>query len=488
MKVIEGGDASTLMTLLASRQAEDPGFFFRVQFGKDGRYNLICGAFVGINNHWSNVMFGFAFLANEKQESFEWLFNVFNESMGTDTVPVTIFTDQDLAMKNAIDEVYKTSRHRLCQWHIQQNAISHFGLLKHDRVFQNAFNKCLNGCYSEVEFETTWRKMISEYGLQNNEWFKRLYGLKEMWSTALNKEYFSAGILSSQRSESTNHAMGFQATKTTSLTDFYHIYEGTVKRWRDEEERKEFNCIRSTPTSVYPLVDLLQHASQVYTIELFRLFEKEFVVAMGTRAVILSTENSVLLYGVDPPGVSGSTHHVTFDCVNNMVECSCRKFQEMGMLCFHILRVFHMHSVNEIPTRYILRRWTKFAKREVWSRILPNDMRRAVANGALNWRRGVMTKLYNLIAKCQNDPDARGVVDKLYSTANDEVQQLFKDKMSSEPEPVVDATAVLDPIRSVTKGRSKRKPSSVAKKKRSKKGSNNVASNAELYTPVPRLI
>ncbi|XP_074266204.1 protein FAR1-RELATED SEQUENCE 5-like [Silene latifolia] len=132
MKAIEGGDASTLMTLLASRQAEDPGFFFRVQFGKDGRlcnvfwrdsmmkedyllyhhvlifdttyrtnrYNLICGAFVGINNHWSNVMFGFAFLANEKQESFEWLFNVFNESMGTDTVPVTIFTDQDLAMKN----------------------------------------------------------------------------------------------------------------------------------------------------------------------------------------------------------------------------------------------------------------------------------------------------------------------------------------------------------------------------------------------------
>ncbi|XP_074283842.1 protein FAR1-RELATED SEQUENCE 5-like [Silene latifolia] len=457
MKAIEGGAASTLMRLLASRQAKDPVFFFRVQFGKDGRlcnvfwrdsmmkedyllyhhvlifdttyrknrYNLICGAFVGINNHWSNVMFGFAFLANEKQESFEWLFNVFNESMGTNTVPVTIFTDQDLAMKNAIDEVYKTSRHRLCQWHIQQNAISHFG------------------------------------------------------------------IISSQRSESTNHAMGFPATKTTSLTEFYHIYEGTVKRWRDEEERKEFNCIRSTPTSVYPLVDLLQHTSQVYTIELFRLFEKEFVVAMGTRAVILSTENSILLYGVDPPGVSGSTHHVTFDCVNNMVECSCRKFQEMGMLCFHILRVFHMHSVTEISTWYILRRWTKFAKREVWSRILPTDMRRAVANGALNWRRSVMTKLYNLIAKCQNDPDARGIVDKLYSTTNDEVQQLFKDKISTEdtlPEPALDATAVLDPIRSVTKGRSKRKPSSVAKKKRSKKGSNNVASNAELYTTVPRLL
>ncbi|XP_074306278.1 protein FAR1-RELATED SEQUENCE 5-like [Silene latifolia] len=301
MKTIEGGDASTLMTLLVSRQAEDPGFFFPSSV----RYNLICGAFVGINNHWSNVLFGCAFLAKETQESFEWLFKVFDESMGPDTLPVSIFTDQDLAMKNAIEE--------------------------------NAFNKCLNGCYSEIEFETTWSKMISEYGLQNNEWFKRLYGLKEKWSTALNKEYFSA----------------------------------------------------------------------------------EFVVAMGTRAEILSTEDSILLYGVDPPGVSHSTHHVTFDCVNTMVECSCRKFPEMGMLCFHIIRVFHIHSVTEIPNRYILRRWTKFAKKEVWSRILPTDMRRAIANGSLNWRRSVMTKLYHLIAKCQNEPDARAILDKLYTTANE---------------------------------------------------------------------
>ncbi|KAH9622676.1 hypothetical protein KSS87_011392 [Heliosperma pusillum] len=523
MKSIEGGDASTLINLLTSRQAEDPGFFFRVQFGEDGRlcnvfwrdsmmkedyllyhdvvifdttyrtnrYNLICGAFVGINNHWSNVMFGFAFLANERQESFEWLFNAFNESMGLDTVPVSIFTDQDLAMNNAIEKIYPTTRHRLCQWHIQQNAISHFGLLKHDRTFQNAFNKCLNGCYNENEFEETWSKMISDYGLQKNEWFQRLYGLKHKWSTALNKYYFSAGILSSQRSESTNHAIGFQATKTTSLTEFYHIYEGTVKRWRGEEERKEFNCIRSTPTSAYPLVDLLQHASQVYTLELYSLFEKEFVVAMGTRAVILPTEDPILVYGVDPPGVSGSTHHVTFDCANMMVDCSCRKIQEMGIPCFHIIRVFHMHSVFEIPTRYILRRWTKFAKREVWSRLLPNDMCRAVANGSLNWRRSLMTKLYNLITKCQNEPEARTIVDKLYTTANDEVQKLFKAKLIIE-EPSSDlapnSTTVLDPLRSVTKGRRKRKESSIGKKKSAKKSQQNAATHPQLYTPIPRLL
>ncbi|KAK9682126.1 hypothetical protein RND81_10G052600 [Saponaria officinalis] len=222
MHAIEGGDASTLVNFLNKRQTEDPGFFYRIEFGEGGRlchlfwrdsmmkedyllyhdvvifdttyrtnrYSLICGALVGINNHRSNIMFRCAFLSDEKTEIFEWLFNAFNESMGEDVIPTSIFTDQDLAMTNAIEMVYPSSKHRLCQWHIHQNAISHFGSLKHDRTFQQAFNKCVNGCYSEAEFEDTWGTMVEEYGLHNNMWFQRLYGLKEKWCTALNINFF----------------------------------------------------------------------------------------------------------------------------------------------------------------------------------------------------------------------------------------------------------------------------------------------------------
>ncbi|KAK9689570.1 hypothetical protein RND81_09G067800 [Saponaria officinalis] len=243
MKAIEGGDAQTVIEMLQKRQAEDPCFFFRFKlddncrvthlFWRDSmmkedyllyhdviifdttyrtnKYNLICGAFVGINNHWSNVMFGCAFLSDEKTESFEWLFETFNESMGENVFPISIFTDQDQAMSNAIEKVYPMSRHRLCLWHILQNALSHFGSLKKDPTFQRAFNKCLRGCFNETEFELAWNKMITDYGLQHDTWFKRLYGIRRKWCTALSKDFFSAGILSSQRSESTNHAIGFHA-------------------------------------------------------------------------------------------------------------------------------------------------------------------------------------------------------------------------------------------------------------------------------------
>ncbi|XP_074293112.1 protein FAR1-RELATED SEQUENCE 5-like [Silene latifolia] len=437
-KAIEGGDAATLVNLLTKRQAEDPGFFFRVQFNEEGRlchlfwcdsmmredyrlyhdvlifdttyrtnrYNLICGAFVGINNHWSNVMFGCAFLSDEKEESFQWLFNVFNEAMGDDLRPVSIFTNQDKAMTNALESVYPQSRHRLCQWHIQQNAISHFGTLKHDRPFQNMFNQCLNGCFSETEFEATWRTMTTEYGLDNHPWFNRLYSLRTKWCTAFNNMYFSADILSSQRSESTNHAMGFQASKTTSVTEFF-----------------------------------------------------EFGLAMGTRASIVQSEDSTLLYRVHTGGNEGSSHHVTYDCGNHLTDCTCRKYQVMGVLCSHIIRVLHMHSVQEIPFAYIRRRWTKFAKTEVWNRLLPADMRRSAANEAVNWRRSMFTNVNNLITKSQDVKEARAIVENFYGTANAEVTALLQSiatDADNNTQPSEDR-AVLDPVRCTMKGRSQRK-------------------------------
>ena len=72
------------------------------------RYNLICAPFVGVNHHWQNVIFGCAFLLDETTASFKWLFKSFLDSMGNQS-PITIFTNQDQAMSNAVEEVTTTS-------------------------------------------------------------------------------------------------------------------------------------------------------------------------------------------------------------------------------------------------------------------------------------------------------------------------------------------------------------------------------------------
>ncbi|XP_021761452.1 protein FAR1-RELATED SEQUENCE 5-like [Chenopodium quinoa] len=136
MEQIEAGDAQTLVNILSQEQSEDPNFFFRVKFDKEGRicnifwrdsmmledyriygdvlvfdttyrtnrYNLICAPFVGINNHWHNCMFACAFIGDETTDSFVWLLQTFFKAM-EDRKPTSIFTDQDQAMANAILEV-----------------------------------------------------------------------------------------------------------------------------------------------------------------------------------------------------------------------------------------------------------------------------------------------------------------------------------------------------------------------------------------------
>ncbi|XP_074265502.1 protein FAR1-RELATED SEQUENCE 5-like [Silene latifolia] len=453
MKTIEGGDAATLINLMTSRQAEEPGFFFRVQFDEKGRLS---------NLFWRDAMMRDDYLLYGDVKIFD----------------TTYRTNRFI---HKPDIVYVSGTFNK----------THFGKLKGDRPFQNLFNKCLHGYYNEAEFEQTWHKMLSDYGLVNHSWFKRLYKHRAKWSTAFNNQFFSAGILSSQRSESTNHAMGFQASKTTSVTEFFGIFENTVKRWRGEEERKEFNGIRSTPSSVYPLVDLLLHASQVYTLELFRVFEKEFALAMGTRAVILLIDDpEVLLYRVYPAAHEEDNHHVTYDCKNNLTECTCRNFQVNGMLCSHIIRVFHMHSVVEIPERYILCRWTKFSKTIVWERFLPSDIRRNAAHNAINWRRSMLTAMNYLITKSQSVSDARTVVDKLFIKANEEVELLLSKLNMEEDEPTVDVSVppILDPVRCTTKGRSQRKKRNMGTRKKAKKGSELGAGESTMYVAVPRLI
>ncbi|XP_021743995.1 protein FAR1-RELATED SEQUENCE 5-like [Chenopodium quinoa] len=427
IEAIEGGDSQVVCDKLQEAYSEDPNFFFRVRLDSDGRvcnlfwrdsmmledykiygdvtvfdttyrtnrYNLICAPFVGINNHWKNTMFACSFIGDETTDSFVWLFETFKKAMGG-KCPVSLFTDQDATMAAAIPKVFPNTRHRLCLWHLIQNAVTRFGVLKSDDTFKAAFMKCLSGCINEAQFEVCWDSMMTKYKLKNNSWFKRLYSLKHKWSTALSKDFFSAGILSSQRSESTNHAVGFKANKKTSLTEFYNIFQKTVKTWRRNEDFYEFNSIKSIPISSYPMSALLKHAAEVYTHTLFR---------------------------------DGTTQAVTYDPVNQTTQCPCKNFEESGWLCFHSLRILHMHSVEKIPEQYISIRWTKVAKDKVWESIEAEQRKKGTLNNFTPWRLHMVRKYYSLILKSHKFEKSRKVLEESYakdSSAIDEIISAMK--------------------------------------------------------------
>ncbi|KAJ0623977.1 putative Zinc finger, SWIM-type, FHY3/FAR1 family [Helianthus annuus] len=50
-----------------------------------------------------------------------------------------------------------------------------------------------------------------------------------------------------------------------------------------------------------------------------------------------------------------------------IASCSCRRFEQYGLLCKHIYFVFKIFKVKEIPNKYVMRRWTKD--------VVPNDLK-----------------------------------------------------------------------------------------------------------------
>jgi MULE transposase domain len=65
-------------------------------------YNMPLASLLGTNHHRHTIVFGIALLRNESSGNFYWLFNTWLKVM-YDKHSKTIITDQDKAMKKAIE-------------------------------------------------------------------------------------------------------------------------------------------------------------------------------------------------------------------------------------------------------------------------------------------------------------------------------------------------------------------------------------------------
>ena len=114
-------------------------------------YKMSCAPFIGINNHGQSIQFGCGFVRNELKENFVWLFNTFLHAMGG-VAPKNIITDQDFAMRSAIDEVFLNIIHRNCRWHIMKKEQEKLGKLMADnkplnKAFKDCVDNSLTGTY-----------------------------------------------------------------------------------------------------------------------------------------------------------------------------------------------------------------------------------------------------------------------------------------------------------------------------------------------------
>ncbi|CAJ2646049.1 unnamed protein product [Trifolium pratense] len=153
------------------------------------KYDMPFAPFVGVNHHGQSILLGYALLSNEDTETFTWLFTTWLACMNG-RAPNAIITDQDRAMKNAIEAVFPKARHRWCLWHIMKKVPEKLGrhsdyesikILLHDAVYDSS---------SISDFMEKWEKMIESYELHDNDWLKGFYGFESQFQKAFTNAKF----------------------------------------------------------------------------------------------------------------------------------------------------------------------------------------------------------------------------------------------------------------------------------------------------------
>ncbi|RYR20735.1 hypothetical protein Ahy_B03g065954 [Arachis hypogaea] len=327
------------------------------------RHGFPFAAFIGVNHHGKSTLLGCALLGSEEIPSFEWVFTQWLKCMGM--APKGIITDQCKSMFGAIKKVLPNTRHQWCIWHITQKIHNKLGDLFKDR---------------------------------------------HMWVPIFFKGQFWASMKSTQRSEGMHSFFGGYLNCKTSLVQFVHEFDNVLGTKEQKELEDDAADSRGLiPCSTRSAIE--RRFQKEYTNEMFRDVQTEFgkkadctiraVDEQGNSARV-KVEEKILVYE--------TTRYVTFDVhfdrLTHEVRCDCNLFESAGILCCHCLVVLSSYKVNEVPSCYVLPRWSKNIKRKHTYIKSSHDVRRS--NESHNIFRELCAHFYNVAQEfvdCDDEAD-----------------------------------------------------------------------------------
>ncbi|KAL7190876.1 hypothetical protein ACSBR2_023031 [Camellia fascicularis] len=338
------------------------------------KYAMPFAPFVGVNHHGQSTLLGCGLISGKDTKTFTWLFQSWLTCM-SGCPPSAIIIDQDQAMKNIIEVFFPNARHRWCLWHIMKKLPEK---LRGYNQYEGIKFLMKNVVYDSLiigEFEESWGKFIEKYKLRSNKWLFSLYDERHRWVPAFVKDIFWAGMSTIQRSESMHAFFDGYVNSKTTLKQFVEQYENALAK-KDEnasaknvenENNEEFNSFNSCiPCMVgYEMEKQFQSA---YTMAKFKEFQRELMGKISCDLSSYKKHAYISEYEVAKDILFGESRrrvsfNVFFDEDTNEVYCNCWLFEYRGILCGHQIVVFIHKKVDQIPNKYILKRWSKNIKR-----------------------------------------------------------------------------------------------------------------------------
>ncbi|KAI5340905.1 hypothetical protein L3X38_020179 [Prunus dulcis] len=324
------------------------------------RYDLTFAPMLGVNNHGQTIVLACAFLSNETTESFVWMFEEFKKAMPGGE-PKTIITDQDAAMAIAISIAFPTTFHRLCIWHIT----SKFSVkLPRDAYneYWREFQKAIWDTDNKDEFDAKWNIVVTKAGLTDHPWLSSMFDLKESWVPAYTRQFFAAGMSSSQRAEGSHGFFKQYISRRNSLMDFIIRFERALSHQREKELVADHVDAFEVAQCLLPMPMNKQMAT-LYTRTMFQKFEQELIQSTACFLELKTEDACKVVFNVsERKNWETRVAEVVYVKDSDHASCSCKRFEFVGIICKHILALFRRDQIEYMPEKCILKRWKKTAK------------------------------------------------------------------------------------------------------------------------------
>ena len=111
------------------------------------------------------------------------------------------------------------------------------------KQFKSDFYNLITNEICVEDFESSWKKLITKYGLVKSKYMLRLYKHREKWAKPYFMSVFCAGMTSTQRSESANHMLKRYIQKVAPM----HLFVSKFNEFlcdRTEQEAQELHVTK----------------------------------------------------------------------------------------------------------------------------------------------------------------------------------------------------------------------------------------------------
>lgn len=315
-------------------------------------FDMLLGIWIGVDNHGTYCLFGCMLLRDENAQSFSWGLKAFLDFMNG-KAPVTILTDQNTWLKQALAMEMSATKQCFSIWHLTSKFSDWFSVVLGSQYdnWKSEFHQLYN-LYEVQEFEVGWRDMIDTYGLHGNKHIVSLYALRAYWALPFLRSYFFAGMSSTFKSELINSYIQ-RFLSSQSAPDKFVEQVALVL-----DARNQFGSTSKIQPKV-PQVHLKtgspieSHVATILTPYAFCKLQEELVSAPQYATMLVDQSYFIVRHHTEVDGGC----KVLWVPHDEFISCTCQHFEFSGIVCRHVLRVLSTSNCFRIPDQYLPLRW-----------------------------------------------------------------------------------------------------------------------------------